>query len=316
MDYPISDWRDPQNLLSDAKLSGSALQGVVSGQPGPGLLFVRVGKAPCTSWILVPVRIEPETLGPPPKIWSPPNAGDRDLQRWRPVDLSDTFNASVTNVLQRVAQTAQPPSLPASQVGFGYWKDHLLQYHGSRNQEISDAAWRKKAGPDGLAWTTEGIPFRTAKEGANIGVVTLAGGFPAKLEFPVRALGKRLYLMISGMTFPVQSHVVNLRVTLRYADGQAAPVDLINPFGIGDCWSTWCGRFHDTAANGFENIGGRSGPAGSAQVADLTKPVAVDTEAHLVALELRPGVELHAVALEAIANDAIFGIMGATVLKR
>jgi hypothetical protein len=117
------------------------------------------------------------------------------------------------------------------------------------------------------------------------------------------------------MTFPVQSHVVNLRVTLRYADGQAAPADLINPFGIGDCWSTWCGRFHDTAANGFENIGGRSGPAGSAQVADLTKPVAVDTEAHLVALELRPGVELHAVELEAIANDAIFGIMGATVLR-
>ena len=74
----------------------------------------------------------------------------------------------------------------------------------------------------------------------------------------MKAAGQTLYLMISGMTFPAQSHVVNLRVTLRYADGQTQSVDLVNPFGIGDCWSTWCGRFHDTAANGFENIGGQT----------------------------------------------------------
>jgi hypothetical protein len=121
--------------------------------------------------------------------------------------------------------------------------------------------------------------------------------------------------MLSGMTFPVQSHVVNLRVTLRYADGQVQRVDLVNPFDIGDCWSTWCGRFHDTAANGFENIGGRAGPAGSSAVADLTQPVALDTEAHLLALPLRASVELGQVQLEAIANDCIFGIMGATILK-
>jgi hypothetical protein len=109
--------------------------------------------------------------------------------------------------------------------------------------------------------------------------------------------------------------VVNLRVTLLYADTQGQIVDLVNPFGIGDCWSTWCGRFHDTAANGFENIGGRTGPAGSSQVPDLTQPVALDTEAHLVALPLRSGAELEGVRLEAIANDCLFGIMGATVLK-
>jgi len=92
-------------------------------------------------------------------------------------------------------------------------------------------------------------------------------------------------------------------------------VDLVNPFDIGDCWSTWCGRFHDTAANGFENIGGRSDPAGSSAAGDLTKPIALDTEAHLIELNLHPEVELHRVTLEAIANDCIFGVMGATVLK-
>jgi len=311
----LSDWSDPQGLLSEAKLAGGALQGIVSGTPGPGLLFVLAGEAPCTTWIPLRVKIEATNAPPPPKTWSPPSAGSHDLSRWTLVDLSGVFNASVTNVLPRLSEAAQPPPAPASQVGFGYWKDHLLQYHGSRNQEISDAAWRRKVGPDNVAWTTDGIPFKTAKAGPNIGVVTRAGVFPTRLGFPVSSGGRTLYLMLSGMTFPVQSQVVNLRLTLRYTDGTTEQSDLVNPLGIGDCWSTWCGRFHDTAANGFENLGGRTGPAGSAQVADLTKPVAMDTEAHLVALDLRPAIELRAVELEAIANDAVFGVMGATVLK-
>ena len=52
-----------------------------------------------------------------------------------------------------------------------------------------------------------------------------------------------------------------------------------------------------------------------AEAGDLTKPIALDTEAHLIALDLNSEVELRRVSLEAIANDCIFGIMGATVLK-
>lgn len=311
----ISDWRDPQGVLSEARVLEGGLEATVSGEPGPALAFVLAGKPPCDTWLPVAFRVEPKSPAPPPKLWKPPQAGDHDIRRWSLIDLSGTFNDSVTNVLRRVSEAAQPPPLPASQVGFGYWRDHLLQRPGSRNQEIGDAAWRNKVGPDGTAWTTDGIPFHTRKVGANIGVVTLAGGYPARLEVPVKAAGQTLYLMISGMTFPAQSHVVNLRVTLRYADGQTQRADLVNPFDIGDCWSTWCGRFHDTAANGFENIGGRSGPAGSSQVADLTQPIALDTEAHLVALPLRAGIELARVEWEAIANDCIFGLMGATILK-
>ncbi len=311
----ITDWKDPQQILTDARLANGGLRGIVSAAPGPALVLALAGQSPCQTWVPLRLRVEPSIAPVPPKIWSPPPAGARDLKRWTPLDLSPVFNEALTNVLPRVTKAAQAPPLPASQVGFGYWKDHLLQYHGSRNQEISDAAWRKKVGADNLAWTTDGIPFKTAATGPNIAVVTQAGGFPAKLEFPVNVAGRTLYLMISGMTFPVQSHVVNLRVTLRYADGASQEVDLVNPFTIGDGWSTWCGRFHDPAANGFENLGGRSGPAGSAAVADLTKPVAVDTEAHLVALELRPGTELRSLGWEAIANDCIFGVMGATLLK-
>jgi hypothetical protein len=312
---PITKWRDPQSVLSQVTLEKGILRAIASGNPGDALAFVFTGGADTPTWLPLKLEITPKTPVAAGNRWRPPQEGGRDLKRWTTIDLSSSFNAAVTEVLKRITDGAQPPPLPASQVGFGYWKDHLLQYHGSRNQEISDAAWRAKVGPDDIAWTTDGIPFNTRKSGPNIAVVTRAGVFPAQIEFPVKASGRKLYLMISGMTFPVQSHVVNLRLRLKYADGAVAISDLANPTAIGDCWSTWCGRFHDTAANGFENIGGRSGPAGSAEVADLTQPVALDTEAHLVELPLRVGIELQFIELTAIANDCIFGLMGTTILK-
>ncbi len=305
---------DPQGVLEDGRLERSSLRGTVACEPGPALVFVAAGTSSCP--MLIPVRLNVSPKVPEPRrVWAPPKVRDRDLERWALVDLSKTYNAALTEVLDKVVKATRPPPLPASQVGWGYWKSHLGQYHGGPMERESDAAWRDKVGPNGVAWTTDGIPFKTAKTGPNIGVVTLAGGFPADIAFPVGAAGKALYLMISGITFPAQSHVTNLRITLCYADGRQERRDLVSPFDIGDCWGKWCGRFHDTAANGFENIAGRHGPAGSAQVKDMTQPVAVDTEAHLVPFELRPGVRVASVRIEAIANDVVFGVMGATILR-
>ena len=257
----------------------------------------------------VPLAVAPITP------WKAP-AGDHDLNRWTLVDLAAVYNATIVDALARVEKEAPRPANPASQVGFDYWRSHLGdRHHGDAVQMPSDAAWRAKVGADGVAWTTDGIPFKTVKEGNNIGIVTQAGAYPLRLEFPVSAVGKTLYLMISGESFPVQSHMPHLRVTLHYTDGTEQERLLVSPFGIGDCWSTWCGRWHDTAVNGFENLGGRFGPKGSLDVADLRQPVNVDTEAHLVSFPLHGGKTLETVRMEAVANDIIFGIMGATVEK-
>jgi len=262
-------------------------------------------------WLPLPVRVEsPRPAGP--AVWSAP-AGERDLTRWTLIDLGALFNASVPQVMERVLEAARPPALPACQVGFSYWKEHIK----SRVlQSPSDAAWRAKIGTDGVGWTADRIPFRTNREGDDIAVTTRAGGFPEALKVPVGAAGQALYLMVSGITFPSQSHVSNVRLRLCYHEGEEEAVDLVNPFGIGDCWGTWLGRFHDTEANGFENIGGRFGPGGSCEAGDLRRPVAVDTEAHLLRVPLRPGLALEALWFETVANDAIFGLMGVSVLNQ
>ncbi|MFA6240585.1 MAG: DUF4450 domain-containing protein, partial [Candidatus Hydrogenedentales bacterium] len=178
--------------------------------------------------VIAPVE-SPNPMPAPATVWAAPKQASRDLTSWSLIDLSQTFNANVIDVPQKIVESATPPAPPASQVGFSYWRDHLTQYHGSRNEPISDAAWRAKTGTDGVAWTADGIPFKSAKEGPNIGVVTRVGGFPEALTFPVGSKGNTLFLMLSGMTFPAQSHVANLRVTLTYADGQAVARDLVNP---------------------------------------------------------------------------------------
>jgi hypothetical protein len=320
-DYSASEILDPQGILRNLTAENSQLRGTVAGEPGERLLFLKAGTEACPFWAPLTVHIEPK-IPLAPQVWSPPMVKEGDLDVWTLVDLSKVLNASVPEVPGFVSRASQGPPASASQTNYSYWRSYVDGSAGPSKcvdvippNPVSDAAWRKKIGPDGIGWTHDGIPFKSEKEGKNIAVVTRAGGFPMKIDVPVHASGKEIYLMISGMTFPAQSHVVNLRVTLEYTNGESHAVDLVNPFNIGDCWSTWCGRWHDTAANGFENIGGRFGPPGSLAAGDLSSPIAVDNQAHLVKIPLKPQFKLQRLTFEAVANDVIFGLMGASILK-
>ncbi len=307
----IDKWLDPQCLLAEARVEGDRLVGRTQGAAGPGLLFVSEKRPDCPRWLPVRVSVaprEPMTRN----VWKAPDTPSGILEPWIMFDLGGLYNAEVPNAPQKAADGAIAPEMSYSQVGFDYWRNHLT----ARMSPPCDEAWRAKIGVDGVAWAADGIPFKSPREGDNIAVVSLHNhAFPPKITFPAGARGTILYLMVSGVTHPNQSHVINLRVTLRYADGAEDARGLVNPFGIGDCWSTWCGTYFDTPANGFENIGGRNGPAGTCETRGESLPVAVDTIAHLVPFDLRLGVELASVTFEAIANDVAFGLMGASILK-
>lgn len=311
---PLVGYEDPQDVLAAVSTEGGSLQGVIQAEPGSRVLYAKTGRLGMITPFLLDVL--PETPPAPPRIWEPPGAEKKDLSLWDPLDLGPIADTTILEALDKVSNEATLPPAGASRVGFDYWRSHLgSRHHGDPVQTPSDEAWRNKIGPDGIGWTADGIPFKSSKAGPNIAIVTRTGPFSPVLDIPVHTQGKALILMLSGMTFPPQSHVPHLRVTLGYQDNQSESRDLVSPFDIGDCWSTWCGRWHDTAANGFENLGGRFGPAGSIEVSDMTQPIRVDTEAHLVPFDLRPDVPLTSIRLEALAEDIVFGLLGATVLK-
>jgi hypothetical protein len=300
---------DPQGILKD---------GVVTGEGGPGVVFSRKEGGGDVCPVIVPYRLRVKGGEEKARRWLSPGFASegRRLERWKLVDLSGVFNTPLMEAMGRAKEAMKAPEAPASGINFEYRGGHMsARMKSGAKLEMSDAAWRAKVGPDGVAWTHEGIPFKTAATGDNIAVVTLEGGFPEAVRFAVGAQGKTLYLMLSGVTWPMQSHVVNLRVTVEYQGGLKQVHDLVNPADIGDCWDTWLGSFHDSMGCGFENIGGRFGVGGSNEVADLSVPVEVDTEANLVAIELQEGLAAAYVTVEAVANDIVFGVMGASVRR-
>jgi len=304
---------DPQELLSGQKISGGKLRGVITGEPGTGLLFALRGEGRCAYWEKIPLDVAPAEERAPP-IWKAPEKSNGGLSNWTLIDISAGFNAvTPAEAIEHVANCAPAPDYPASTIGFEYWLEHLIG-RGIRKQAPSLDAWKAKIGAVGVAWTYEGIPFKSAADGPCLAVVSLAGGYPAYIDFDVKSRGKELYLMLTGVTFPAQSHVANLRVTLFDDEGRETIHELFNPTDIGDCWSVWAGRFHDTARNGFENLGGRFGAPGSHMVDDMTLPVETDTEAHLLALPIE-GMYVSKIRLQAAANDVIFALMGISILE-
>lgn len=306
---------DPQSLLNNRMIKKDKIAAQVDGTPGPGVFFFN--HSDVSNPRILPQRVKITPVSElAERVWEPLGDRYRDLLFWEMIDLTSLYNNKIADVPEKITKTAVPPALPATHVGFDYWKDHISQTRNSGTPWafVSDAAWRQKI-KDDFAWTADGIPFKSPKEGHNIAAVAMQGDFPESLRFDVNAKGKTLFLMVSGTTFPSQSHVPQIQVTIHYEDLSSEAYNLVSPIDIGDCWGTWCGRYHDTAANGFENLGGRNGPAGSIEVEDMHKPVEVDTEAHLIKFNLKPGMAVHYVELRAMANDVVFGIMGASILK-
>lgn len=309
-DYSANGCYDPQGVIRTILLNDSIFEGDIDAPPGPALMFLNSISDAC------PLRIPMRLIINNPQVdshqaWKARYLGESDIQKWYLIDLENSYNEFVTGAVPRMIRTAVAPEMPASQIGFEYWLEHIVTR--LKPGFISDQSWRNKLTGDGLGWTTDGIPFKSQKQGKNIAAVSLVGDFPRSLNLEVNARGEYLYLMMSGITFPNQSHVVNVRIKLSYENDVNQIIDLVNPFTIGDCWSSL--RFHDTPANGFENIGGRFGPAGSSEVEDLGRPIRVDTEAHLIELKLKEDLILKSIEIEAIANDICFGLMGATIRK-
>ena len=319
--FPINDaeleyMMDPQELLKEITIKDNIVHAIFDTKPGPGIFFVVGGTKECPVWVPWKFQILPVDLDCSLKVWKPLNKTKKCLEDWSLISLNDIFSASSpSEVIQQVIDNAKPPELPSIQISFEYWICHLERFCLKGEFPPSDEAFRRKVRDDGVVWIEDGIPFKSSKYGPNIGVVTRAGAYPEIITIKVNDSGSDLYLLLTGITFPNQSHVTNLSINMFYEDKNIESYELKNPTEIGDCWGTWHGRYHDTAANGFENLGGRFGPSGSIMVDDMTKPVYVDTEAHIIHFIIRKGYILEKIEIEAVANDVIFGIMGATIKK-
>ena len=232
------------------------------------------------------------------------------------VPMWDLMNASSPRkVLDTVAKTTPAPPEAYSQTNYWYYLEHLdARTRLTPGEEVSDDRWRSLAAEHETVMTGEGIPFLSAGSGKYLSAVSVsAAGYPDSVTVPVEDTGLCLYLLLTGITFPMQSHVENLRVTITYRDGETEEYPLVNPFDICDGWSNLWGRFHDSPGCGFENLRGKQGVLSSAGQ-NLCKAIPTDTEAEILSFPLRKK-PVSAVTVRAVANDIVYCLMGVTVLR-
>ena len=134
-------------------------------------------------------------------------------------------HASPGEAMRSIIGSAIRPPEAYSQVNFNYYTGHV---HGGFNGDSpiyghEPTRWRSLVDENGIAMTGEGIPFRSSREGNLLAAATLVSArYPDRVVVPVGDTGRAAYLLITGITFPMQSHVENLRVLIRYEDGEEA----------------------------------------------------------------------------------------------
>ena len=318
-------------LLTDVQISAHGLTARATGGGGSGVFFLemhavnravnradnRAGNRAGSAVYIRPVKVwigerkKPAVFRSFRDEFAPP-------YKWKPIEMDSLWNhASPMEALNGIMSTATRPPETYSQVNFDYYSWHM---HCGFNTDSpiyghEPTRWRSLVGDDGIAVTGEGIPFRSSREGNFLAAATLASpAYADRVVVPVDEVGRAVYLMITGITLPMQSHVENLRILIRYENGTEEVHPLVNPDGIGDMWFVKFGRYHDTPANGFENIGGGRGALSSAGL-DLTRQIPTDMTAHILRFPLQENQRVREVEMRVIANDVVFALMGVTVLR-
>lgn len=306
----IAEVIDPQGILSNIVIDGGRLTAAIVGSAGSGVFFLKMA-----SGYYRPVKV---LIRDDKKATIFKRLNEFEMpHEFETIDIDELFNASSPEeVLQSVREHISLPPSQYNQVNTQYYRAHLLEYnHSMKSRETTCERWQSMVDDDGIAITGEGIPFRSKRDGKLLAAAVVENtAYPDRFVKAVHAKGRALYMMVTGITYPMQSHVENVRVTLRYSDGTEITKPLINPFDICDGWFTFWGRFHDSPGCGFENLRGKEGALSSAGL-DLSVPIATDTEAEILCFPLEPDKELASVEFRIIAQDAIFCLMGLTILK-
>jgi hypothetical protein len=242
--------------------------------------------------------------------------------RWRPISIEKHFNDSFATVLLRKFWTSEIPYA----VCRDYSIEHLNTF-GIRSRIPDDSRLRAAVDAEGMLQTPYGIPFAQKKTGPNMVALSRWPELPSRLEIPLHAAGRRLYVLLSALTFPMQSHIANARIRVKYNDGGTRELDLENPRNFDNGWGLFGGTYHYTshgvfwlgdnqffAAKPFSPSLLEQHEPWKAVWQDFTK---IETRPHadIVDVELEAGRAIRGVEIEVLSQDVILAVLGVTLAE-
>ncbi len=246
--------------------------------------------------------------------WDIENQGE-----FNTISLASQYNEKVTEIFSQkyLSPRLKVPTLQLPWQGIGNWCYPLI------TAPIDDSGLmnkRKNSKVDFL-----GIPFLIDKNDKNIAFASQWDNYPDSVEIPLTGRGKKIYFLMAGSTNPMQSQMVNGTVTVQYADGSTAELELKNPT---NWWPIEQDLFDDNFAfeipddkipyrvklkTGEVYRGGTLSKYSS--IKGFTDRQVDGGAATILDLPIDPDKELKSVKLTAVSNDVVIGMMSATVLK-
>lgn len=235
------------------------------------------------------------------------------------ISLASKYNEKVTEIFNQkyLSPRLEVPTLQLPWQGIGNWCYPLI------TAQIDDSGLMNKRKEGKVEFL--GIPFLIDKTDKNIAFVSQWDNYSDALEIPISGKGKKIYFLMAGTTNPMQSQIVNGKITVQYVDGSTTELELKNPT---NWWPIEQDLFDDNFAfeipddkipyrvklktgelykggtlSKYSSIKGftdRQVDGGSATILDL--PIDVNKE-------------LKSIKLTAVSNDVVIGMMSATVLK-
>nr|WP_314499415.1 DUF4450 domain-containing protein [uncultured Chryseobacterium sp.] len=235
------------------------------------------------------------------------------------ISLASEYNQKVTEIFNQkyLSPRLEVPTLQLPWQGIGNWCYPLI------TAQIDDSGLmskRKNGKVDFL-----GIPFLIDKTDKNIAFVSQWDNYSDSLEIPISGKGKKIYFLVAGSTNPMQSQIVNGKITVQYVDGSTTALDLKNPT---NWWPIEQDLFDDNFAfeipddkipyrvklkTGELYKGGTLSKYSS--IKGFTDRQVDGGAATILDLPIDASKELKSIKLNAVSNDVVIGIMSATVLK-
>ena len=232
----------------------------------------------------------------------------------KPVDLTNYFNDSVTNIFKN-NYTSPRPSTPTLQLptqGIGNWCYPLATVG------IDDAGLRAT----GSIKTSAGITLITPQTGRNIILTSRWDNYPDSVTIPLTGQATHAWFLLAGTTNPMQSRITNARITVHYTDGTTDQLALDNPENwwpieedyLDDGFAFTTGAPHPTRVS-LKTGSIMTPPIKYTSIKGLTNRAIDGGAATVLDMPLNPGKQLDHLVLRATARDVVIGLMSITLIK-
>lgn len=244
--------------------------------------------------------------------------------RCKPIALAAYYNAKVTDIFQK--DKYRSPRSPYTTLalptqGIGDWCS-------TQREAVIDDTWLRS----GSLQRLRDIPFSVPTQGLNVLYTSLWDNYPDSVIVPLKGRASRVYLLMTGSTNAMQSHIENGYVRVRYKDGSSEKLSLVNP-------DNWCPIEQDYADHhpAFRlpsprpyRVSLKTGKVSRtlAQEMKTAKPDPADDPlkkrhaltidggaAQLLEIKTDPAKKLGELTVRTTANDVVIGLIAVTVQR-